>query len=125
MIDQAIALLTALLAVSSVPTKAEISEGRIAIERCTAAAEMLAAAYTTYPDDVQRRTDLINREKAKLHARLGITDEHHMSAYGALAFYDGKRMADVISKNEPINGIHIAAKGAANCMARTFHRRAP
>ena len=122
MLDQATAMLWILLGVGSTPTKAELLERELAIDRCTAVAEMLASAYVTYPDDVQLRTDLINQERVKLVDRLKTTDRHLMSAYGAMAFYDGKRLAGVIPKSEPINGMYIAAEGAARCMATTFER---
>jgi hypothetical protein len=116
------AVFLTLVTVSSVPTKTEPVAKEKAIERCTAVAEMLASAYTAYPDDVQLRTDRINKEREKLEARLGTTDKHIMSAYVALAFYDGKRNAGVIPKNQPINGLYLAAEGAAHCMATTFDR---
>ncbi len=122
--EHATAIFLALLTVDSVPTKTDLVAREMAIERCTAVAVMLASAYTAYPDDVQLRTDRINKEREKLEARLGTTDKHLMSAYVALAFYDGKRIAGVIPKNEPIDGLYLAAEGAANCMARTFDRGA-
>jgi len=125
MLDQATSILWAFLAVGSTLSKAELLERETSIDRCTAVAEMLASAYTTYPDEVQLRTDFINQERKKIEDRLGITDRHLMSAYGALAFYDGKRIAGVIPRSEPINGMHIAAEGAARCMATTFERDAP
>jgi len=124
MVDQATAMLWVLLAVGSTPAKAEPSEREMAIERCTAISEMLASAYVRHPDDVQLRTDLINEERAELVGRLGTTDRHLMSAYGAMTFYDGKRLAGEIPKSEPINGMYIAAEGAARCMATTFERDA-
>lgn len=120
MLDPVTAALLALLTVGPDPSKAELSEKEMAVDRCTAVAEMLASAYTTYPDEVQLRTDFINHERQKLEARLGITDRHLVSAYGALAFYDGKRIAGVIPRSEPVNGLYIAAEGAARCMAATF-----
>ena len=124
MLEQATAMFLALLAVGSGSTDAEQMARQKAVERCAAVAEMLASVYTTYPDDVQLRTERIKSKKEELEARLGTTDRDLMSAYGALAFYDGKRIAGVIPKNEPINGLYLAAEGAARCMATTFDRGA-
>ena len=120
MIGQTTAVLWAILAVGATTEKIALPDSQVAIARCTAVATMLASTYATYPDDVQLRTDLINREKEKLVAQLGITDIHLMSAYVAMAFYDGRRIAGGIPKSAPIDAVHIAAEGAANCMATTF-----
>ena len=101
------------------------SDRQVAIDRCAAIAAMLASAYETYPDDVMLRTDLIRKNKVPIQDELGTTDRHLMSAYAAMAFYDGKRVAGVIPKTEPIDTSHIAAEGAARCMAATYDRGAP
>ena len=124
MLEQATAIFLALLTAGSVSSDAELMARQNAVERCAAVAEMLASVYSAHPDDAQLRTERIRSEKATLEARLGTTDRELMSAYGALAFYHGKRIAGVIPKNEPINGLYIAAEGAARCMATTVNRGA-
>lgn len=97
-------------------------ERQLAIDRCTAVALMLSAAYTAHPNDVQLRTELINRERSILQERLGTTDSHLMGAYGAVAFYDGKRISRTIAETDPIDSQHLAAEGAASCMAALYDR---
>ena len=99
-------------------------ERKLAIDRCTAAALMLSAAYASYPDDVQLRTDLINRERKLLEDRLGTTDLHLTGAFGPIAFYDGRRIGGSIPKSDPIDTLHLAAEGAASCMAALYDRGA-
>ena len=125
MIAQTAVIFWTMLAVGSSSEKVKLSDSEVAISRCAAVAEMLASAYATYPDDVQLRTKLINQEREKLQSLLGTTDLHLMSAYVAVAFYDGKRLTGTIAKSEPIDEAHIAAKGAANCMAAIIGRSTP
>ena len=118
-----------LLSLISSTTNASPSDGQlarekkqVAIDRCTAAALMLSAAYTAHPNDVTLRTERINREKRLLDDRLGTTDLHLSAAFGAVAFYDGKRISGAIPKTDPVDSLHLAAEGAARCMAALYDR---
>lgn len=113
-----------LVTASSTSLEQEKYARETAIERCAATAEMLASAYAAHPGsdraEVDLRTKLINQGRERLESQIGITDRHVTSAYVALAFYDGDRTAGVIPKDAPIDSNHLAAKGAAYCMASTY-----
>lgn len=113
-----------LVTASPTPSEKEVGAMETAIERCAATAEMLAIAYAAHPGsdrtDVELRTELINQGRGRLEDQIGITDKHIMAAYVALAFYDENCLASVIPKDAPIDSGHLAARGAADCMAITY-----
>lgn len=123
--DFATLLVILLSVLGSTRTIAGPPDREVEIDRCAAMAAMLASAYETYPDDVALRTELIRRNKVPIQDELGATDRHLMSAYAAMAFYDGKRVARVVPKTQPVDTSRIAAEGAARCMAAAYDRGAP